>query len=199
MARRRALLDGDKVNSTTIAPTALQRTLPRRRSRSMAGQFASGARRTRMHVTLSGIASVWNALFWGRPSLSVEPFERYGILKLAVKNRNMRSIVIREARIRPPGHWYLAPNVKYRGNWYDKTASSAWKPIDLSIGPGETLEFFLGLNNSDTPAWCIALIRWQSSGGVPLPHLPLIFYRNKRQIERLFRSRKSDWTGTARR
>lgn len=150
---------------------------------------------------LTGIASVSKTFFEGRPSSYVEPDKVDGILKLFVENRGKRSIVIRGSRIRPRSRWYIAPNASNitgagRGHsWYgaSEPASADWKSHNVIIAPGQRHEFFLGLANRDEkPAWCFALIGWQPLGGLPLPRLPLPFYRSRTQIERLFQARKSD-------
>jgi hypothetical protein len=150
---------------------------------------------------VTGVASVSKAFFEGRPSSYIEPDKVDGFLRLFVENKSQRSIVVKGSRIRPRNRWYIAPNAPNvtgagrRSRWYgpSEPASADWKSHNVIIAPGQTHEFFLGLVNRDAkPVWCFVLMGWQPSGGLPLPRLPLMFYRSRMQMEHLFNARKGD-------
>jgi hypothetical protein len=148
---------------------------------------------------VTGIIGAFKAFMDDRPFLYVEPDQLGGFLKLYVVNAGKRSIFIKSSYVRSTKHWYIAPNASpmtahgRQHTMYGKPEkpSNNWRDQNIIVEAGKRHEFFVGTENRDAePTWCFILISWQPLGGLPLCRPPLLLYKRKSQIVRLFRARK---------
>jgi hypothetical protein len=149
---------------------------------------------------VTGIIGAFKAFMDDRPFAYFEPDNQLdGFLKLYVVNAGKRSIFLRSSYVRSARHWYVAPNASPmtgKGRQHAKygrpeAPSHNWRDQNVIIESGKRHEFFVGTENRDVePTWCFVLISWQPLGGFPLCRPPLLLYKSKGQIMRLFRARK---------
>jgi hypothetical protein len=155
---------------------------------------------------ITGLLFVFKTFFEGRPFSYLEPDVQKGILKLYVLNSDKRSIVINASYILPGERWYIAPNasnmtsVGQAHTFYGapESDSVSWRSHNVIIEPGKRHEFFLGSVDRDTkPTACFVLLSWQPLGGLSIPRLPVMLRKSRKQIEQLFRARKSKYDSDA--
>jgi hypothetical protein len=139
------------------------------------------------------------AIFKGRPFAYVEPDEVPGVLKSHAANDSARSVIFTRSRCFPRDDWYIAPNAKsatsvgQRHAWYGpKDPAPKWQQHNVIVAQRKRHEFFLWQRErDDNPGWCLLVMCWQPLGGVPMPRLPLVLFRTGRQIEHIYRARRS--------
>lgn len=153
---------------------------------------------------VTGLFAAVKAFSDNRPYSYVEPDNQLdGMLKLYVVNAGRRSIVVTASYVRPGGRWYIAPNAlpvtgKGKANtMYGKpeTLPANWHDHNVIVEPGKRHEFFVGPRDRDAkPTWCCIVTSWQPLGGLPIKRPPLLLFKNKSQVERLFLARKGKRT-----
>jgi hypothetical protein len=148
---------------------------------------------------VTGIIGLFKAFMDDRPFSYLEPDQLPGFLKLYVVNAGKRSIFLRASYVRSATHWYIAPNASpmtstgRADSWYGKheAPSNNWRDLNVIVEPGKRHEFFIGTNDRDaSPPWCFVMISWAPLGGIPICRPPLLLYKSKAEVARLFLARK---------
>lgn len=149
---------------------------------------------------VTGMIGLFKAFMDGRPFSYLEPDQMLdGFLKLYVVNAGRRSIFIRSSYVCSAKHWYIASNASPmtgKGKAYSlykkhEKPSNNWCDQNVIVEPGKRHEFFIGTNNRDAePTWCFVMISWVPLGGIPIPRPPLLLYKSKAEVMRLFLARK---------
>lgn len=149
---------------------------------------------------MTGMIGLFKAFMDDRPFSYLEPDQMLDrFFKLYVVNAGRRSIFIRSSYVRSAKHWYITPNASpmtgkgKAHSLYGKheKPSNNWRDQNVIVEPGKRHEFFVGTNNRDAePTWCLVMISWVPLGGIPIRRPPLLLYKRRAEVMRLFLARK---------
>ena len=135
-----------------------------------------------------GLFGLIRVLTKDMPRCSLEPDYMDGVFKLIIKNPGQQTILIRWSTIRPLGNWFIAPNAMpatARGRQSLRYGPKAHTQEDrqtlrFTIGPGQSHVCFLNRKERDLPlTFCLIVLNWQPSGGLPMPRLPAMIWKTK--------------------